>query len=145
MLVIGFTSGDIPKMATNYLLLKSATAVGFYWGNYGARGHPFFMESIERVSQLLAERRISPEVDDTFTLNQVRLCFDVFVMLPCLFHCLVCGTIMYSVCARGGVCIMRSCSVRARNVKRSAFVFCFSFCQIFVTHHFKAQCLSAQL
>ena len=84
MLVIGFTSGDIPKMATNYLLLKSATAAGFYWGNYGARGHPFFMESIERVSQLLAERRISPEVDDTFTLEQVRLSSDVF------FHASVC-------------------------------------------------------
>ena len=71
MVVIGFASGDIPKMATNYLLLKSASAVGFFWGNYGARGHPFFMESIAAVTKLLAEKRISPEVSDTFTLDKV--------------------------------------------------------------------------
>ena len=113
MLVIGFTSGDIPKMATNYLLLKSATAAGFYWGNYGARGHPFFMESIERVSQLLAERRISPEVDNTFTLEQVRLSSDVF------FHASVCFSLFtlrydYVQCTCWGTCITKiihiSCS-----------------------------------
>ena len=66
MVVIGFASGDIPKMATNYLLLKSASAVGFFWGNYGARGHPFFMESIAAVTKLLAEKRIevAPASDD---------------------------------------------------------------------------------
>ena len=58
-------------MATNRLLLKSASALGFYWGNYGMRGHPFFMESIEAVGKLLAQQKINPEVSQTFPLEQV--------------------------------------------------------------------------
>ncbi len=33
-LVIGFTAGDIPKLPLNLLLLKSASAVGVFWGAY---------------------------------------------------------------------------------------------------------------
>ena len=85
LLVIGFASGDIPKMATNSLLMKSASAVGFYWGNYGLRGHPFFMETIKQVTRYLAEGQIKPYVADTFPLHEVRVCFGGSVALGTMY------------------------------------------------------------
>ena len=73
LLVIGFASGDIPQMKTNSLLLKSASAVGFYWGNYGARGHPFFIQSIQDVTRFLAEGKINPYISDMFPLEKVSV------------------------------------------------------------------------
>ena len=34
LLVIGFASGKIPQIPANVLLVKNASAVGFYWGSY---------------------------------------------------------------------------------------------------------------
>jgi NADPH2:quinone reductase len=34
ILVIGFASGQIPQIPANILLVKNASALGFYWGSY---------------------------------------------------------------------------------------------------------------
>ena len=34
LLIIGFASGDIPKIPANILLVKAVSAVGVYWGSY---------------------------------------------------------------------------------------------------------------
>lgn len=34
LLVIGFASGDVPKIPANHLLVKNIDAIGFYWGGY---------------------------------------------------------------------------------------------------------------
>jgi NADPH2:quinone reductase len=51
LLVIGFASGDIEKMATNRILLKNVSVVGLHWGAYSIN-EP---EAIETVWEGLYE------------------------------------------------------------------------------------------
>src|SRR4029077_5746192 len=50
-LVVGFASGEIPKIALNLLLLKQAALVGVFWGAY-ARARP--EENARALAQLFA-------------------------------------------------------------------------------------------
>jgi NADPH:quinone reductase len=71
-LVIGFASGEIPKIPLNLLLLKQAALVGVFWGAY-ARARP--AENAQNFAQLFAwyaQGRLHPHVSETFTLERYR-------------------------------------------------------------------------
>jgi NADPH:quinone reductase len=61
LLIVGFASGDIPKIPANRLLLKRISAIGVYW-NHDSDG-----EMLARVNQRmmtdLANGAIQPQVD----------------------------------------------------------------------------------
>jgi hypothetical protein len=71
LLVIGFASGDIPKIPANLLLVKSCSAVGIYWGSYSMREPAAFFESIQETSKYLQEGKIKPAVGKAFSLAEV--------------------------------------------------------------------------
>ena len=71
-LVIGFASGEIPKIPLNLVLLKTSSIVGVFWGAF-AKIHP------ERNAANLAELlgwytggRLHPHVSGTFPLARYR-------------------------------------------------------------------------
>jgi NADPH2:quinone reductase len=75
-LVVGFASGEIPKIPLNLLLLKQAALVGVFWGAY-ARARP--AENAQNFAQLFAwyaQGRLHPHVSETFTLERYREALD---------------------------------------------------------------------
>ena len=64
LLLVGFASGDIPKLAGHLLLLKRAAAKGVYWD------HDFDGAMIERATdeliRMLVAGEINPVVNDGY-------------------------------------------------------------------------------
>ncbi len=69
ILVIGFTSGRIPNVQVNRLLLKNISIVGVLWGDY-ANARPWYLGEVQRaLAGLLAERKINPVVSHEYPLS----------------------------------------------------------------------------
>ena len=62
-LVIGFASGEIPKIPLNLVLLKGCQIVGVYWGSFAMRDPGRNREHASRVFQWVAEGKLRPAVD----------------------------------------------------------------------------------
>lgn len=69
-ITIGYTAG-IPKIPANLLLLKSATAVGLWWGNTMQTAPEAFKESVDTVMKMYLNGEIDPLVQKSFPIDQV--------------------------------------------------------------------------
>jgi NADPH2:quinone reductase len=67
-LVIGFAAGDIPKLPLNLALLKGASVVGVFWGDFTRREPKVFAESARQLARWYAEGKLKPHVSATFPL-----------------------------------------------------------------------------
>jgi NADPH:quinone reductase len=75
-LVIGFASGEIPKIALNLLLLKVVSMVGVFWGAF-AKTQP--QRNAANIGELLAwytQGRLRPHVSATFPLARYHDALD---------------------------------------------------------------------
>src|SRR3954464_5601613 len=68
LLVVGFAAGDIPKRPLNLALLKGASIVGVFWGDFARREPKAFAESIQQLGRWYAEGKLKPHVSQTFPL-----------------------------------------------------------------------------
>jgi NADPH2:quinone reductase len=83
-LVIGFASGEIPKIALNLLLLKVVSLVGVFWGAF-ARAQP--QRNAANMAELLAwytQGRLRPHVSATFPLERYRDALDAVMQRKAL-------------------------------------------------------------
>lgn len=62
ILVIGFTSGRIPEIRTNKILLKNISVVGLWWGNYRLYNPQLIEDTQERLYQMYNEGEIKPMI-----------------------------------------------------------------------------------
>ncbi|MEM1326964.1 MAG: NADPH:quinone oxidoreductase family protein [Bacteroidota bacterium] len=72
LLVIGFTTGDIPKIPLNLPLLKSCQIVGVFWGKFL---QTFPGEALSNHTQLLnwiADRQLNPPIQRSFPLEDIQ-------------------------------------------------------------------------
>src|SRR5262245_7838430 len=69
-LVIGFAAGDIPKLPLNLALLKGASVVGVFWGDFVRREPSAFAESIRQLGKWYAEGKLRPHVSQTMPLDK---------------------------------------------------------------------------
>ncbi|ELU09692.1 hypothetical protein CAPTEDRAFT_179103 [Capitella teleta] len=72
LLPIGFTSGDIPTIPANLILVKNIRVVGVFWGSHAQRDPESFQASVQGVSKLLFEGKIQPRIGDVFPLDKVN-------------------------------------------------------------------------
>jgi NADPH:quinone reductase len=70
LLVIGFASGQIPQIPANLLLVKNASAVGFYWGSYRRHDPARVRAAFETLLRWHAEGRIRPLVSEVRPLAE---------------------------------------------------------------------------
>lgn len=77
LLVVGFTSGRIPTVAANALLIKGFSVMGVRAGEYGRRFPEKGRENTQTVWQLAAEGRIHPRVHAVLPLQDWRSAFDL--------------------------------------------------------------------
>jgi NADPH:quinone reductase len=59
-LVIGFASGDIPKLPANHVLLRNRRVTGVDWGGWAGRNPAAHQEMIGRVLAMIAAGELSP-------------------------------------------------------------------------------------
>jgi NADPH2:quinone reductase len=68
LLVVGFAAGEIPKLPLNLALLKGASVVGVFWGDFARREPKPFAESVRQLGQWYREGKLKPHVSQTFPL-----------------------------------------------------------------------------
>jgi NADPH2:quinone reductase len=60
ILVIGFSSGRIPEIRTNKMLLKNMSVIGLWWGNYRLHNPQLIEDTQERLYRMYNEGDIKP-------------------------------------------------------------------------------------
>lgn len=69
-LVVGFASGDIPRLPLNLLLLKGCSALGVFWGEAVKRDLKRHRENLSQLLAWVAEGRLEPRIGAVFPLDQ---------------------------------------------------------------------------
>ena len=69
-LVIGFASGDIPKLPLNLALLKGCDILGVFWGAHVEREPARHIANMKTLLAWTAERRIAPHIHRTYALDE---------------------------------------------------------------------------
>jgi NADPH2:quinone reductase len=69
-LVVGFAGGDIPSLPLNLPLLKGASLVGVFWGEYIARQQAQFTEDLTALFGLVAQGKLRPHISALYPLAQ---------------------------------------------------------------------------
>jgi NADPH:quinone reductase len=70
LLVVGFAAGEIPKLPLNLALLKGASVVGVFWGDFARREPKEFAASVRQLGQWYREGKLRPHVSQTFPLEK---------------------------------------------------------------------------
>ncbi len=76
-LVIGFASGDIPKIPLNLPLLKGASIVGVWWGTFTQREPDVNRENTAALFTMVEDGRLAPRITRTLPLEEHRSAFDL--------------------------------------------------------------------
>jgi len=71
-LVVGFASGQIPKIPLNLLLLKGAETIGVNWPESVKRDPAGHRRNMTQALRWIAEGNLAPRIHATFPLDQIR-------------------------------------------------------------------------
>ncbi|HKX93230.1 MAG TPA: NADPH:quinone oxidoreductase family protein [Methylibium sp.] len=74
-LVIGFASGDIPALPLNLALLKGASIVGVFWGEFAKREPERNAAALAELARWYAEGRIKPVIERRLPLAELPRAF----------------------------------------------------------------------
>src|SRR5215213_6854314 len=69
-LVVGFAAGEIPKLPLNLALLKGASVVGVFWGDFTRREPVQFAQSVRQLGEWYAQGKLRPHVSQTLPLEK---------------------------------------------------------------------------
>ena len=70
LVVVGFTSGQIPQARVNHVLVKNYSVVGLHWGMYAERAPQLIEKCTAELLRLYAAGSISPYVSTQVPLDQ---------------------------------------------------------------------------
>jgi NADPH:quinone reductase len=74
-LVIGFASGPIPALPLNLALLKGASIVGVFWGDFAKREPKAFMADFKQLATWYAQGKIKPVIDRTLPMSELKAAY----------------------------------------------------------------------
>jgi NADPH:quinone reductase-like Zn-dependent oxidoreductase len=75
VLIIGFTSGEIPNLPANILLVKNLTVHGLYWGSYQKFQPQTMQESMQSLLELLRNGSLHVPISHKFSLYEANKAF----------------------------------------------------------------------
>ncbi len=70
-LVVGFASGEIPKIPINLTLLKGCAIVGVYWGEFVKREPRAHLDNMARIFDWTARKILSAHVHSVYPLAEI--------------------------------------------------------------------------
>lgn len=68
-LVVGFASGSVPAIPWNLPLLKSASIMGVFWGNFFRKYPEANRTNIQQLLKWLANTELTPKIDNVYHLS----------------------------------------------------------------------------
>jgi NADPH2:quinone reductase len=71
-LVVGFASGPIPSLPLNLPLLKGASVVGVFWGDFSRREPKANAAMMNELAQWYAQGKVKPVIDRTMPMAQLK-------------------------------------------------------------------------
>jgi NADPH:quinone reductase len=74
-LVIGFAAGPIPALPLNLPLLKGASIVGVFWGEFARREPKANAAMMGELAQWYAQGRIKPVIDRTMPMAELKAAY----------------------------------------------------------------------
>ncbi|MGE5333912.1 MAG: NADPH:quinone oxidoreductase family protein [Nitrososphaerota archaeon] len=69
-LVIGFTTGEIPRIPLNLPLLKGCSIVGVFWGSFTVRDPQHSQENLRQLLGWLQDGTLKPRISARYPLEQ---------------------------------------------------------------------------
>ena len=76
-LVVGFAAGPIPALPWNLLLLKGASLVGVFWGEFAKREPQANAAMMRELAQWYAQGKIKPVIDQTLPMSELKKAFAI--------------------------------------------------------------------
>ncbi|HVL55832.1 MAG TPA: NADPH:quinone oxidoreductase family protein [Burkholderiaceae bacterium] len=70
LIVVGFAGGTIPALQANRLLLKSASAIGVFWGQTSVREPELAQQILAELFEMAARRELRPILSREYPLAQ---------------------------------------------------------------------------
>ena len=74
-LVVGFAAGPIPSLPLNLALLKGASIVGVFWGDYARREPASNAAMMAELARWYGEGKIKPVIDSTMPLAELKAAY----------------------------------------------------------------------
>ncbi len=75
-LVVGFASGDIPKIPLNLVLLKGCQIVGVFWGSFAMREPARNRAHAAQIFAWVAEGKLSPAIDAVLPFSEATAALE---------------------------------------------------------------------
>lgn len=69
-LVVGFAAGEIPRLPWNLMLLKGASVVGVFWGDFTRKEQEAHLAAMARITAWIAEGKLKPLVSRRYSLAE---------------------------------------------------------------------------
>lgn len=76
-LLIGFASGDLPRLRPNHLLVKNTDVMGLYWGGYLAFAPEVLRESLAELVEWHSAGRIRPHVSHQIPFAETEAALEL--------------------------------------------------------------------
>lgn len=74
-LVVGFAAGPIPSLPLNLALLKGASIVGVFWGDYARREPKANAAMMEKLAAWYGAGKIKPVIDRTMPMSDLKAAY----------------------------------------------------------------------
>ena len=74
-LVVGFAAGPIPSLPLNLALLKGASIVGVFWGDFSKREPKANAAMMAELAQWYGQGKIKPVIDSTMPMAELKAAF----------------------------------------------------------------------
>ena len=74
-LVVGFASGPIPALPFNLALLKGASIVGVFWGDFAKREPKANAAMMAELASLYGQGKIKPVIDRTMPMAELKAAY----------------------------------------------------------------------
>ena len=74
-LVVGFASGPIPSLPLNLALLKGASIVGVFWGDYSRREPKANAAMMAELAKWYAQGKVKPVIDRTMPMAELKAAY----------------------------------------------------------------------
>ena len=74
-LVVGFAAGPIPSLPLNLALLKGASIVGVFWGDFSKREPKANAAMMTELAQWYGQGKIKPVIDRTMPMAELKAAF----------------------------------------------------------------------
>ena len=74
-LVVGFAGGAIPALPWNLALLKGASVVGVFWGDFVKREPKASAAALQQLSQWYAAGKVRPVIDQRLPMAQIEAAY----------------------------------------------------------------------